>query len=191
MHFYLRFLKLPHARPQRNKDKTTSIAISTVITIATDLGETFYPNDLPLRISIRGTSATRPLLIAKDLEWTAGSRDLTVQLLFSAKAETQFIACLSCLDVNKRADNVRGYDAEGRQDGILSAWSMPFGKNEKAEGFVERKLQIGDNSLLSVWEETGESIARHIWCVFSNLFNLSFICRVCHFTKPTFFINSV
>lgn len=52
--------------------------------------------------------------------------------------------------------------------GILSAWSAPFkipeaGAVTSAGALVERRLQMSNDCILSVWEETGESIARHIW----------------------------
>lgn len=52
--------------------------------------------------------------------------------------------------------------------GILSAWSAPFkipeaGAGTSAGALVERRLQMSKERTLRVWEETGESIARHIW----------------------------
>ncbi|ODQ51694.1 S-adenosyl-L-methionine-dependent methyltransferase [Saitoella complicata NRRL Y-17804] len=47
---------------------------------------------------------------------------------------------------------------------VLPIWSLPFRLGQKTkELFVERRLQIRDDRVLKVVEETGESIARHIW----------------------------
>ena len=71
----------------------------------------------------------------------------------------------------------------------MSAWSAPFGAPRAggglrtdevviAEGFVERRLHLGLGRGLAVWEETGESIARHIWyLIHAPLFSIIIISK--------------
>ena len=47
---------------------------------------------------------------------------------------------------------------------VLSVWSAPLTANSAdGDGLVERRLDIGRGQPLRVWEETRDSIARHIW----------------------------
>ncbi|KAI3006268.1 hypothetical protein CBS147346_3896 [Aspergillus niger] len=48
---------------------------------------------------------------------------------------------------------------------VMSAWSAPFGGSPSsvAEKLVERRFGPQDRLGLRIWEETGNSIARHIW----------------------------
>jgi hypothetical protein len=50
---------------------------------------------------------------------------------------------------------------------IVSAWSasLILEDGAQAEKLVERRFDMGDSPSLHIWEETGNSIARHIWCV--------------------------
>jgi hypothetical protein len=59
-------------------------------------------------------------------------------------------------------DNLSQTDSQG----IVSAWSAEFdAKGGKEAGkLVERRFKVAQR-VISVWEETGESIARHLWYV--------------------------
>jgi hypothetical protein len=50
--------------------------------------------------------------------------------------------------------------------GIVSAWSAPCdpstSSNETIK-LVERRFRLSDEHQVHIWEETGESIARHLW----------------------------
>lgn len=50
---------------------------------------------------------------------------------------------------------------------IVSAWSAPFGGTKEVEKIVERRIRggDGDGEEVRVWEETGNSIALHVWFV--------------------------
>lgn len=52
--------------------------------------------------------------------------------------------------------------------GFISVYSHSFTliHGKEAERLVQRRLLIGQNKILNIWEETGESIARHVWYVY-------------------------
>lgn len=50
--------------------------------------------------------------------------------------------------------------------GIVSAWSAPFGPSapsREALKLAERRFKVSNDHEVCIWEETGESIARHLW----------------------------
>jgi hypothetical protein len=74
------------------------------------------------------------------------------------------------------------YDADAR--GVVSAWSAPLDLSTGTGGavkLVERRFGIlGVGKQIRAWEETGESIARHLWYLESH-FSLmtAFVKYVC------------
>ncbi|KAF3937608.1 hypothetical protein ABW19_dt0203674 [Dactylella cylindrospora] len=168
MHF-IRFLKVPTTTASQNNQKSKSaniITISTLITISTDLSESFLQSNVTLRATLRGDTASRQLLASKTFNWTSGMRSLPVQLTFQHTKDVPStgIVCVSATE--NRADDMRSLYASSQDVRILSAWSTPFNIVEhgsKAEAFVERKLQLSSEKMIRIWEETREDIARHIW----------------------------
>ncbi|KAF3906576.1 hypothetical protein ABW20_dc0108174 [Dactylellina cionopaga] len=174
MHF-IRFLKVPTtttttaspAQSHRSKSAAGLVTVSTLITISTDLSESFFQGNVSLRATLRADTPSRQLLASKGLEWTAGMRNVTVQFTYTPTtkdAPSSGIVCVSAIE--NQADDMRILFASVSCARILSAWSTPFNileNGSKAEAFVERKLQLSPDKMIRIWEETREDIARHIW----------------------------
>jgi hypothetical protein len=47
--------------------------------------------------------------------------------------------------------------------GVVSAWSAPFDLERECVKLVERRFVSLEQREVRIWEETGESIARHLW----------------------------
>lgn len=154
---YIRFLKPP---------KILGKTIAALITITSDLGESFFDRDVLISASIISAAPDGEVYLRKAFTWKAGMRSLPI----SFKIEDSDIDWPARMLVNMR--NVRIPDHfEKHYSGIdlpniISASSdlldLPNGKME-ASKTLERKFTPLSERQLSIWEETGESIARHIW----------------------------
>jgi hypothetical protein len=176
---YIRFLKSPTL--SRSSPDSADILINAKITITTDLGESFLYTDLPLQASLLDASF-RPSNLQK-LTWKAGARSLDIALRFlgGAKSPRSPLQGPCRLFVQPRdavhcpramADILKinvGLEVEGGHDGlVLPILSEPLsaamvGNTKPSSRRVQRLLTMGNGEKLRIWEETGESIARHIW----------------------------
>jgi predicted nicotinamide N-methyase len=149
---YIRFLSPPKVIEAAKK----TFNISAVLAVTTDLGDAYYPEDVALRCRVVSTKADKTVIRDEPLTWKAGSRALKVTLACPAKH-----ASLS----------VRMHIATSEPDtsalvpAILDVWSLPFDLKDKqrADPFVDREFVLSTGSTLQIREETGDSIARHIW----------------------------
>lgn len=53
--------------------------------------------------------------------------------------------------------------ADDGSRGVVSAWSTEFGASVEAVKLIERRFMLSNGPQVNIWEETGESIARHLW----------------------------
>ncbi|MCJ1306452.1 hypothetical protein MMC25_000094 [Agyrium rufum] len=173
MFWYIKFFKVPELRKDGTvKSKTyTQYTIKTTISVTTDLGDVFYPRDLDLVSCLYvpdvndkvdpGRAMTIPLL----LSWKKGNRCLNVAHHFRLpKSESLPLMCL-CIssepiylqnDIN--LVNLKNSFLLGiRSDAI----GPELGKS--SSGMVGREFRLLHNRTLRIWEESGDSIARHIW----------------------------
>ncbi|PWY93605.1 hypothetical protein BO94DRAFT_459383 [Aspergillus sclerotioniger CBS 115572] len=163
MVYYIRFLKTPRFQ----KQKPGSISVSALICITTDLGDAFLAQDVDLLITL-GLNDSDKILYQEPLSWKAGKRELPILLgPFSANIFQQTIVLgVAATDSQKRRspspDRLLGNSSLPL---VMSAWSAPFGGSSSsvAEKLVERRFGPKDRLGLRIWEETGNSIARHIW----------------------------
>ncbi|KAF7718037.1 Uncharacterized protein PECH_002370 [Penicillium ucsense] len=156
MVYYIRFLKTPRFQQQKQ-----SAYISALICISTDLGDDFLAEEVDLTASWVQHSSHK-VRAQTTFRWQAGSRQLAVSLgPFSLSAVAAETAVLKI----QLADVERDTLEEGSIPLVISANSAPFGPQwEPAEPLIRRDLCIpGHLRPLSIWEETGNSIARHIW----------------------------
>ncbi len=165
---YIRFLKPP-------KIQTTNACNATaksLITITNDLGDEFYYGDLTLDADLlpSGMETMKPFMQRK-ITWTAGMRTLWV--VFERIP----------LDVHWRVRlhiGASNFQIEGSLPkafpDVLNGWSESFGVglNLEAGRRVERRLTLSSDNMLSIFEDPGESIARHIWWV-SRLTNVQLL----------------
>ena len=153
---YIRFLKPP--RVERN-------TLKTLITITSDLGETFLPDDVTLAATLRSDDPEGDIYLRKTLKWRGGMRSLPI-VFDLAFADLDWPVRVHV--GTKGSPNSDHFEKHHNAEppSIISAWSglidVPKGINE-AEKKVERRFTPLSNRTLSIWEETGESIACHLW----------------------------
>ncbi|KAE8147698.1 putative methyltransferase-domain-containing protein [Aspergillus avenaceus] len=166
MVYYIRFLKTPRLQ----KQKTGAQSISALICIATDLGDAFLAQDVDLLVTL-GLDQSEKILYQEPLRWSAGKRELPITLgPFPPHVSAQpIVLSVAATDGNRKRSRTSFADRQllGQPDVplVVSGWSAPFGGPEGlvAEKLVERRLELPGNLDLRIWEETGNSIARHIW----------------------------
>ncbi|OCL06255.1 S-adenosyl-L-methionine-dependent methyltransferase [Glonium stellatum] len=153
---YIRFLKPP--RVEKN-------TLKTLITITSDLGETFLPDDVFLAATLHSDDPEGDIYLRKILKWTGGMRSLPIVFDLAFTDLDWPIRVHVGIKGSPNSDHFeKHHNAE--LPSIISAWSalvdVRKGMNE-AEKRVERRFTLLSNRTLSIWEETGESIARHLW----------------------------
>lgn len=151
---YIRFLKTPKCNAEHG-----SLELTALITIASDLGESFFPDDVLLRAEVVcGTE----VCASKQLSWNGSMRSLKVQVKIPQKPRSAVVLKLAALEIN---DFVRSQDDIIMLPIVLGAWSCPVDPRGKldTEKFIQRKFTFAKGEELCIWEETGESLARHLW----------------------------
>lgn len=167
MVYYVRFLK----PPKTEKSNRSSLSVSALICLTTDLGDSFLPDDVELRVTLTGHKTEIPLL-EKSVSWQAGSRQLLVSLgpfdrhICNNQPVVLGIAAAGTRPPSQtavcQADRLLN---ESTIPLVISGWSTPFGgpQDLQTERLVERRFHLQGKQDLRIWEETGNSIARHIW----------------------------
>lgn len=167
MVYYVRFLKSPRIQ----KHKADSISVSALICLTTDLGDSFLADDVDLAVTLV-VDRTNTVLQQRTIRWQAGKRELGVSLgPFRPPPSNQAVvlgigaageSTSRSSGPHRQADNLLD---RGGVPPVISGWSTPFGGSQPAlaEKLVERRFSLQDQPDLRVWEETGNSIARHIW----------------------------
>ncbi|KGO75650.1 hypothetical protein PITC_030750 [Penicillium italicum] len=156
MVYYVRFLKTPRAQQQKG-----SIYVSALICITTDLGDSFLAEDVDLMLIAENSSG---VVFQKTTQWNASNRELPVTLgpLPSTKLAQQSMV------LTVKVPHPIGYSTPQYPPIplVVAATSAPFGpQSTPAEKLVQRQIQYSGSEPFSIkiWEETGNSIARHIW----------------------------
>lgn len=161
MVYYVRFLK----PPKIEKANRSSLSVSTLICLTTDLGDSFLPDDVDLRVTLTNHN-TNVLLLEQPVSWKAGSRQLSVSLgPFDRSICNNEPVVLGIGAAGPGQGQPDQMSHESTVPLVMSGWSTPFGgpKDAQTERLVERRLYLQGNHDLRIWEETGNSIARHIW----------------------------
>lgn len=156
---YVRFLKTPRIVTEKGTAKSQ---VYCLITITSDLGDSFFPHDAELVAELIN-SKNDDVVVWRTVAWAAGMRTLAVTLPLKKSY------ALSPLRVRIGTEQKAQYDtfeylSQTDSQGIVSAWSAelnPDGAKEAVK-LVERRFKVAQR-VISVWEETGESIARHLW----------------------------
>ncbi|KAK0117612.1 hypothetical protein ONS95_011947 [Cadophora gregata] len=163
---YIRFLKAP----RRKQDSRGFQSLSAVITITTDLGDAFLCSDLALLVELEDTRSGKRLdgCQPKDYTWRGvdGFKGLSVEIPIgksALRAGLEVKMQIRAKDQQHMAedfDHVLGHRPNQSDDGggIVSLRGIPNGN-----GIVERVFKYGGDQSVHIWEESGESIARHIW----------------------------
>lgn len=163
MVYYIRFLKSPRIQNQ----KPRSLSISALISVTTDLGDSFLAEDVDLLATLV-LEDTDKVLCQKALNWKAGKRELPISLgplpeFLSRQSVILVVSTIKSRRVEPPTeDNLLGNPTIPL---VISGWSAPFGGSHPpaAEKLIGRRFGPMGKLDLRIWEETGNSIARHIW----------------------------
>lgn len=173
MPHYIRFLQCPRV----HRDRRGSTSVSALLTIETDLGDFLLPETVDLRAALlvstsSGLNAAQQMelpqkhIYKKKLVWKAGDRASK----FTFGPFDSDISSLPLQVFAGHGNDSREADplvTAGDAPSISSAWSAVLGGGHglQAEPVIERRFAIAIGAPLKIWEETGNSIARHIWLV--------------------------
>lgn len=165
---YIRFLKTPRIVHEKNQPSSHAYCL---ITITSDLGDSFLPRNLTLSAElIEGASTldiageTNNIIVWKSVKWTEGMRSLPVTLPISRSYKGKGPLHVRIGHEPKSQCDEFEKLLEDDTSGVVSAWSAPFNLDGSAGAakMVERRFQVGQYPY-RILEETGESIARHLW----------------------------
>lgn len=157
---YIRYLRTPQVSDISRK----SLEVSAVAAVTTDLGDAFFSEELTIIARIVDATRTREVLSSAEFAWKVGSRAVKVHVPCSSKAGGR----LACMQITTR-DTISAH-ASCEIPSVVDVWSAPFHIKARArpDSLVERRLPLQGESTVRIWEETGDSIARHIWFVVSR-----------------------
>jgi hypothetical protein len=155
---YIRFLKPPRFVSTKDHSKPT---LSFLITITSDLGDSFLPCDVGLSAELYSSPSEKPFIV-KSVQWTAGMRSLSIMLTLDRSHDYGSVQVRVGVRRNMGADEYKKLSCGGWR-GVVSAWSAPFDLGRECVKLVERRFVSSEQRDVRIWEETGESIARHLW----------------------------
>ena len=165
MVYYVRFLKTPRTQIV----KPGLVSVSALISITTDLGDAFLAEDVVLLAQLLDASnpqsKTSAILQENIHNWEAGKRELSICIgPFKASSKISHVA----LAIGPKTTSLNTDLSDPQKVPlVISGWSAPFSlaPNVPAEKVIERRFVLQNEIRLSIWEETGNNIARHIWLV--------------------------
>jgi hypothetical protein len=159
MVYYVRFLKTP-----RIDHKNGSVSISALICITTDLGDSFLAEDVDLMISAHDEASH--MLCEKQVKWNAYNRELPITLGSLPTSSAKKALILTVKPPQPKSQSRLDHTSiPPRVPLVIGASSASFGpQSTPAEKLVLRHIgDLPQAPMLDIWEETGNSIARHIW----------------------------
>lgn len=152
MVWYIRFLKSPKLDQKGH--------VRALITITTDLGDDFYPADLTIYAIIVTAQYGEWMSEWQTLKWKSGMRSLWVEFKDAHASPPD----PSRLIVNSRRSREADVVQLDNMPEVFGVWSDTFGRDKnQACSIVERRYRTDSGPERVIVEETGESIARHIW----------------------------
>ncbi|KAK2766710.1 hypothetical protein FQN54_006024 [Arachnomyces sp. PD_36] len=168
---YIRFLK-----PPKHNSNTHSPTISALVTITTDLGDSFLHTDTTLTAHLLcgdDETHTYDICTRKLFPWKAGSRELSISIPLAREVSARFESAGGGRLAVSESGSARREDVVER---VVAGWSAPFGAGGEAEKVVERWVSVrdreGKQANIYVWEEMGNSIALHVW-------DAALACTIC------------
>ena len=153
MVWYIRLLKPPKLDQKGH--------VKALITITTDLGDDFYPIDLTVYAIIM-TAHSKKVWTSEwqTLKWKSGMRSSSVEFNDAHASHPEPLR----LAVNSRRSREANVILKDDMPEVLGVWSDTFDrKKNQAGNIVERRYRTDSGPERVIMEETGESIARHIW----------------------------
>ena len=153
MVYYIRFLKPP-------KFDIDKCIVRALVTITTDLGDDFYPADIGLYAAVISDTLNESDTEWENISWKRGTRNVWIEIRKSHFNNTRSMRLLVSTRRTLAADTV----LLSNLPEILSARTEVFGKEKPQAGNrIERRYGTNLGNSRAIYEETGESIARHIW----------------------------
>ncbi|KAK4561101.1 hypothetical protein LTR86_005056 [Recurvomyces mirabilis] len=157
---YIRFLKPPKAEV-----KPGTILLKSIITITTDLGETFYPTDLDLIATLRSIQDEGEIYLYRTIPWPAHARSLPITFDLSRQQVVTWPACVH-VAVQNPTNTGTTHPPSGFLPEIVDIWSgvlnPPQGLLDSGRRVERRFLSLAARRV-SLLEDAGDSIARHLW----------------------------
>ncbi|KAF3038806.1 hypothetical protein E8E12_005118 [Didymella heteroderae] len=156
---YIRFLKTPRIVTEKGTGKSQ---IHCLVTITSDLGDSFFPFDAELVAELINSQDDH-ILVWRTVAWVGGMRTLAITLPLKKSYASRPLRMRVGIEQKAQYDTFENL-CQAESQGIVSAWSAEFNPNgvKEAVKLVERRFKVAQR-VMSVWEETGESIARHLW----------------------------
>ncbi|KAL5121944.1 hypothetical protein ACEQ8H_000160 [Pleosporales sp. CAS-2024a] len=159
---YIRFLKPPRVVTVKASSEQE---ISCLITITSDLGDSFLPYNIELSAELLSSGLEEQVLVWRTVQWSAGMRTLTVNLPLVTSRKCSSLRVRVGTEAKVTQDDYNKLSEDG-SCGVASAWSLPLNvsvSNDEAKRLVERRFKLSRGPTVRMFEETGESIARHLW----------------------------
>lgn len=165
--YYIRFLKTPKIVLKENR-----YILNAVLTVTSDLGESFFENEASLvlalcPVNVNEKSSWMPFRDAEVL-WRPGMRALPISFEVPGSwASRQFKVSVFQREP-KPGDAMPNLSLHCNKHPELALCPVSSAPLHPAKGvlcaeqIVERTFVPG-GMIIRIWEETGDSIARHIW----------------------------
>ena len=150
---YIRFLKPP-------KFDIQTCIVRALVTINTDLGDDFYPADIGLYAAVISDASKESDTEWEKIMWKRGTRNVWIEIRKTQSKDTRSMQLLVSTQRTLSGDTV----LLSNLPEILSARCEVFGKEGLQAGDkIERRYSTRLGNQRAIYEDTGESIARHIW----------------------------
>lgn len=159
---YIRFLKAPQLHPV----SSTHQIVKALISISTDLGDEFLPNDVLLNAKlIHSNGKVDTTNECKPALWRVGMRVLRIEVELDVTRSKDMGPLSLLVESANRGPAVLFEGLPLVLCEIVSCRSHVGGYTimEGASTRIERRFMLQPGNMLSISEDIGESIARHIW----------------------------
>ena len=161
---YIRFLKSPSfvlPRPPGSAD------LRALITIVSDLGERFFCGHVTIQARLIDCNDGERTVQSKSFLWKDGMRQRSLDFQVSRSVYRDNLRLHVAVERPLAADAYDDVSTSSSLESltIVSAWSckIPRIHSKEQAKVVERRFRLASDATLCIWEETGESIACHIW----------------------------
>lgn len=152
MPYYVRFLKSPRVHTTNGKTY-----IRALVTVTTDLGESFFAEKCQLNIAVLANDQ-KPLSPWSMVQWQPSARIVWVE---SSPIPSTCLHHKVTLLVSSRQGT--GADILGQDCEVLSVrYELGPSSNSEASSLVQRMFKTSSHQI-KIFEEMGDSIARHVW----------------------------
>lgn len=173
---YIRFLKPPQIT--RDAKVPDHHILYAKITVVNDLGESFLWCDIPIEATIRDSNGVT--VATQSLVWKCEKRQLEVRLALSEKKARKekykppyqlsvwpSTGDFTPYNLAEVLSINRGQTNRPADGAVLRGLSATFKATaESIRPVIYRHFKLNGGVTMSIDEDTGESIARHIWYVF-------------------------